>query len=104
MIALGTPALKVEALAQPFFALSIVASGALSGAGDTRTPMIIGLSCMWGVRLSVAALCIYGLGLGLTGAWVGMATDLTVRGILTSLRFNYTYIYLARRITLKLSL
>lgn len=102
VIALGAPALKVEALAQPFFALSIVASGALSGAGDTRTPMIIGLSCMWGVRLSVAALCIYGLGMGLTGAWVGMATDLTVRGILTSLRFKssrWEKVALARRIT-----
>lgn len=88
VIALGAPALRVEALAQPFFALSIVASGALSGAGDTRTPMIIGLACMWGVRLSVAALCIYGFGMGLTGAWVGMATDLTVRGILTFARFR----------------
>ena len=88
VIELGAPALRVEALAQPFFALSIVASGALSGAGDTRTPMIIGLACMWGVRLSVAALCIYGFGMGLTGAWVGMATDLTVRGILTFARFR----------------
>lgn len=87
VIELGAPALRVEALAQPFFALSIVASGALSGAGDTRTPMVIGLACMWGVRLSVAALCVYGLGMGLTGAWVGMATDLTVRGLLTFMRF-----------------
>lgn len=102
VIALGSPALRVEALAQPFFALSIVASGALSGAGDTRTPMIIGLACMWGVRLSVAALCVYGLGLGLTGAWVGMATDLTVRGALTSLRFKskkWEALALKRRIT-----
>ncbi len=88
VIALGAPALRVEALAQPFFSLSIVASGALSGAGDTRTPMIIGLACMWGVRLSVAALCVYVFGLGLTGAWIGMATDLTVRGLLMFARFR----------------
>lgn len=57
---------------------------------------------MWGVRLSVAALCVYGLGLGLTGAWVGMATDLTVRGALTSLRFKskkWEALALKRRIT-----
>lgn len=88
VITLGAPALRVEALAQPFFAMSIVASGALSGAGDTRTPMVIGLASMWGVRLGVAALCVYGFGMGLTGAWVGMATDLTVRGILTYARFR----------------
>lgn len=88
VIALGAPALQVEALAQPFFAMSIVASGALSGAGDTRTPMIIGLACMWGIRLSVAAVCIYVFKLGLVGAWIGMATDLTVRGILTYWRFK----------------
>ena len=88
VIALGVPALRVEALAQPFFAMGIVASGALSGAGDTRMPMLIGLACMWGVRLGVAALCLYVFGMGLTGAWIGMATDLTVRGILLTLRFK----------------
>ena len=38
--------------------------------------------------LGVAALCVYGFGMGLTGAWVGMATDLTVRGVLTYARFR----------------
>ena len=44
--------------------------------------------CAAALVLSVAALCIYGFGMGLTGAWVGMATDLTVRGILTFARFR----------------
>ena len=88
VIAIGVPALRIEALAEPLFGISIVCGGALSGAGDTRTPMIIGLSTMWGLRITVAAFCLYALNMGLAGAWIGMAVDLSVRGILLLIRFR----------------
>lgn len=35
--------------AEPFYAASIVAAGALRGAGDTRIPSLLNLVSMWGV-------------------------------------------------------
>ena len=46
--------LRINALAEPLLALNMVLSGALQGAGDTRTPMWITLFCNWIVRLPLA--------------------------------------------------
>lgn len=84
---LGAGVLRIEALAEPFFALSMVIPGVLRGAGDTKWPFYISVIGMWGVRLISAYILAYPLGLGLTGAWIGMVLDLVVRGILSVIRF-----------------
>lgn len=85
VVEIGASALKVEALAQPFFALSMVISGVLRGAGKTKWPFVACLIGMWAVRLPVAYLFTAIVPLGLTGAWIGMAADLTVRGLISLL-------------------
>lgn len=80
-VTIGASALRVEALAQPFFALSIVITGILRGARRTKGPLIFGLVGMWAVRLPIAFMLTTRTDLGLTGAWIGMASDLTVRGL-----------------------
>ncbi len=84
---IGAAILRICAFEQPFTALYIVSSGALRGAGDTRMPFLISLISMWGVRLILAWLFIWQLGLGIEGAWWAMVIDLCFRGLFMLLRF-----------------
>ena len=81
---LGTEVLRIELLAEPLFAASIVATGALRGAGDTLIPGILNLISMWGVRILLALLLVGKL--GLHGVWIAMCIELNVRGILFLIR------------------
>lgn len=81
---LGAEVLRIEAFAEPLFAASIVAAGALRGAGDTLVPSIIELGSMWGVRITLAMALVGPF--GLHGVWIAMCTELCVRGLLFLLR------------------
>ncbi len=81
---LGVQVLRIELLAEPLFAASIVCTGALRGAGDTLAPAILNLVSMWGVRISIALLLVGRL--GLPGVWTAMCIELNVRGILFLIR------------------
>jgi len=83
VIALGAVGLKIMAFSEPFFALAIVISGVLRGAGDTKRPFYYTSIGMWGVRVGTVILLCYVLEIGVYGAWVGMILDLMVRGILS---------------------
>ena len=82
--ALGSQVLRIEAFAEPLFAASIVAAGALRGAGDTLAPSIMNLVSMWGVRLTAAMLLAPRF--GLPGVWAAMCGELCIRGILFLIR------------------
>lgn len=83
---LGVSVLRIELLAEPLFAASIVANGALRGAGDTLVPGILNLVSIWCVRITIA----YFLSktIGLSGVWIAMAIELSVRGILFLIRLK----------------
>lgn len=83
---LGTHILRIEAFAEPLYAASIVAAGALRGAGDTRVPSILNLVSMWGVRITAAALLAPRV--GLRGVWLAMCGELCVRGMLFLIRLG----------------
>lgn len=76
---LGASVLRIEAFTEPLFAASIVASGAFSGAGDTKWSFASNLLSMWGIRLPIALLLIGSL--GLTGMWIAMACELSIKGL-----------------------
>lgn len=80
--------LRIVAFSEPFFALSIVLSGALRGARDVRFPMGVALGCMWGIRAVLAPVLVYVFHWGLEAVWFAMALDLTARGILSLLRWR----------------
>ncbi len=88
MITLGGRVLRIEAFAQPFFAMSIVISGILRGAGDTRWPFIYSVIGMWGVRLLPAFIFVTFLDGSLMVLWVCMVADLVVRGSLNYYRYR----------------
>lgn len=83
---LGTRILRIEAFAEPLYAASIVAAGALRGAGDTRIPSILNLVSMWGVRITAAALLAPRV--GLQGVWLAMCGELCFRGVLFLIRLK----------------
>ena len=77
---LASLALRIELFAEPFYAASIVASGALRGAGDSLIPCLLNLASIWGVRLTVSVALVGRW--GLPGVWFAMCLELCVRGIL----------------------
>lgn len=83
---LGAAVLRIEAFAEPFYAASIVASGALRGAGDTLVPSCMNFASMWCVRIPLAA--ILAPRVGLYGVWIAMCVELCFRGILFTARLK----------------
>lgn len=79
VIAKGIGVLKIIAFVEPFFNASIVLTGVLRGAVQTKIPLYAALGGMWFVRLISAFIFINVFQLGLKGAWVGMFLDLTFR-------------------------
>lgn len=84
VIALGAQVLRIEAFAEPMFGASIVASGAMQGAGDSTGCFVLNLVSMWGIRLTLAVLLAPRF--GLVGVWFAMCAELCTRGALFLLR------------------
>lgn len=89
--ALAAQVLRIELFAEPLFGASIVAAGALRGAGDTFVPSLMNLCSIWVVRIGLALLLVGRL--GLPGMWVAMAVELCVRGLLMLHRLRRSKYY-----------
>ncbi len=88
VIALGARCLRIEAWAELLFGVSIVGYGCCVGAGDTLVPSVINFMSMWIIRLGLALMLIPRF--GLAGYWIGMATELCVKGIIFAIRISGT--------------
>jgi putative MATE family efflux protein len=88
VVSIGVSVMGMLALCQPIQAAAYVLSGALRGAGDTRTTMWGGLLGTCFVRVPVAFLLGLQLGLGLYGVWIGWFADWAVRATIYTLRFR----------------
>lgn len=73
--------LFVAAVFQIFDGLQIVASGALRGAGDTRTPMLTSLVAYWVLGLPLGYYLGFARGMGVVGVWVGLCVGLMIIGV-----------------------
>ena len=69
VIALGTSVLRMVAVSEPFYGVSIIIEGMMQGMGKTMMPFVCGIAGMWGVRIVGTFLCTQLLGLGLVSAW-----------------------------------
>ena len=72
--------LFVAAFFQLFDGMQTVATGALRGAGDTRTAMICHLFFYWGVGLPLGYHLCFRLGWGAAGLWTGLCVALILIG------------------------
>ena len=88
VITTGGQLVKLLAIIQAPFIVSMIHSGALRGAGDTKGPFYITLVSMWGVRVLGALLCVKVFGFGIHSVIICMNTDNIVRTVLFRKRFN----------------
>ena len=80
VIAAGAVLLRIAAFFQLFDGFQVVATGALRGVGDTRTPMLAHFVFYWLIGLPVAYALCFSKGWGAPGIWVGLSAALILIG------------------------
>ena len=72
VISLGAIVLRMVAVSEPIYGVSIVMEGMMQGVGNTVTPFACNIIGMWGIRIVGTFLCTKIFGLGLISAWACM--------------------------------
>jgi putative MATE family efflux protein len=72
VILLGATVLRMVAVSEPFYGVSIVIEGMMQGMGRTVMPMICNMCGMWGIRIVGTFVFTQILDFGLVGAWACM--------------------------------
>ena len=87
VVSTGASAFKVVAWFQIPLMVGIIYIHALRGSGDTKSPLYVTLVGIFCFRLPLAYLFGIQLEGGLLGAWIGMCTDMFLRGLLAGTIF-----------------
>lgn len=96
VIRAGVSLLLVAGFFQLFDGVQAVATGALRGAGDTRTPMISHLLAYWLLGLPLGYFLCFGRGWGAAGLWIGLCIALILIGLVLLLVWHRKVQALAR--------
>lgn len=80
LIPAASALLFVAAFFQLFDGMQTVATGALRGAGDTRTPMMCHLIFYWLIGLPLGSFLCFRMGWGAPGMWAGLCVALILIG------------------------
>jgi multidrug resistance protein, MATE family len=80
VIQVGAQLLLVAAAFQLFDGLQTVATGALRGAADTRTPMLANFVAYWLMGLPLGYVLCFRLAWGAVGVWIGLCGGLMIIG------------------------
>ena len=72
VIALGVTVLRMVAVSEPFYGVSIIVEGMMQGMGNTLMPFVCNIAGMWGVRILGTFICTQLLDFGLVSAWACM--------------------------------
>jgi multidrug resistance protein, MATE family len=81
VLQVGIALLFVAAVFQLFDGVQAVATGALRGLGDTRTPMWWNLAGHWAIGLPFGYTLCFVLGFGVIGLWWGLSAGLMICGV-----------------------
>lgn len=81
VLSIAIPLLAVAAIFQLFDGIQVSATGALRGAGDTRTPMFANLMGHWLLGLPIGYALCFQWSFGVIGLWVGLSVGLIVVGL-----------------------
>lgn len=79
------------AATETFFAYAMVLIGGMQGAGDTVTPLILTVVCMWMIRVPLAAWLAlpWGWNMGADGCWLALSITQVVQGVLAMAFFAW---------------
>ena len=72
VIVLGATVLRMVAVSEPFYGVSVIFEGMLQGMGKTVMPFVCNIIGMWGVRIVGTWICTGYFGMGLVSAWACM--------------------------------
>lgn len=87
--ALAVAYLRINALTEPLLAFGMTLAGALQGAGDSLKAMLATFITQWVVRVPLAYLLAFGVGLDAHGAWWAMALSSGFSGLLMMALFKH---------------
>ncbi len=88
VLEMAVKALRIQAFAEPCFAVAAVYGGVLKGAGDVRFSVYVSVIGMWCVRIMLALVLVNHFGMGLNGVWIPMALDWLARAAVFTLRIR----------------
>ena len=88
VIALGATVLRVVALSEPFYGVSIIIEGMMQGMGNTMMPFVCNIVGMWGIRIVGTFICTHYFDMGLVSAWACMITH----NLMLFAVFSYYYL------------
>ena len=88
MVELGTVVLRMVALSEHFYGVSIIVEGMMQGVGRTRQPFVFNIAGMWGIRIVGTYVCTQILSFGLVSAWGCMIAH----NMLLFLLFGWCYL------------
>ena len=88
VISLGSTVLRMVAVTEPFYGVSIIVEGMMQGVGRTKAPFVYNICGMWGVRIVGTYICTQLLSFGLVSAWGCMIGH----NLLLFVLFLYTYL------------
>ena len=80
VVRLGARLLLVAAAFQLFDGIQVVTTGALRGAGDTKTAMFANFIAYWLIGIPVGCFLCFYLGWGALGIWIGLCAGLMIIG------------------------
>ena len=84
----GTSCLRILAIGIPMYAVGMIVTQALNGAGDTRTPTAINLVCFWILQIPLAYWLATDLSLGPDGVFWAMVVSESLVTILGAVVFR----------------
>ena len=90
VISTAVELLAIAALFEICDGLQAVATGALRGAGDTRTPLVAHTVCYWAIGLPAGWYLCFRAGWGAAGLWVGLCLALILIGLVLLLVWRKT--------------
>ncbi|MEX1021473.1 MAG: MATE family efflux transporter, partial [Litorilinea sp.] len=89
VIAMGAAGLRPVALAQPFWAVFFVQSGAMRGTGNTGFPLRVNSTSIW-VSVIIGAIGIQFFGLGLEAVWGSFLITAPITAVILWRKFQST--------------
>lgn len=88
VLKLGKSILFIEIFLEIGRAINIVIVRALQAAGDIKTPVTVGVICMWSIAVGLSYVLGVVMEMGLVGIWIAMATDECVRAVIFIYRWR----------------
>lgn len=88
VLKLGKTILFVEIFLEIGRAINIVMVRALQAAGDIKTPVTVGIICMWSIAVGLSYILGVVMEMGLVGIWIAMATDECMRAVIFIYRWR----------------